>query len=144
MGKLILEAAAPNLTPVRDARGSMMGMNAMNAWDHCQCVVHNHGHGDTVPPGHSVTFTSQGEGLVGAEVTLELGGKSPVIMCHSIARSHTIQENHFMSMHNLMNGLLVPGRWVHDFGSTGGCIFRLFSSSHVFLVQNRSIEGRLS
>ena len=48
-------------------------------------------HRATVPPGHSVTFTSQvGAGLVGAEVTLELGGKSPVIMCHSIARSHTI------------------------------------------------------
>lgn len=72
-------------------------------------------HGATVPPGHSVTFTLQvGAGLVGAEVTLELGGKSPVIMCHSIARSHTHHTRESFYGHDHLYGWIVPRRWIHD------------------------------
>ena len=47
VGKLILEAAAPNLTPVRDARSSTMGMNALYL-DHWQLMRggYNHGHSE--------------------------------------------------------------------------------------------------
>lgn len=94
-------------------------------------------HGATVPPGHSVTFTLQvGAGLVGAEVTLELGGKSPVIMCHSIARSHThtIHENHFMAMIIFMDGL-----YLED----GFMIWRVHISMIFFTCFPSANEGRL-